>query len=79
MALIGELWKPDLALLPIGDHYTMGPEEAARAARLLGVKRVMPIHYGTFPVLTGTPDRLQAAGKADGLEVLAPKPGETLR
>jgi L-ascorbate metabolism protein UlaG (beta-lactamase superfamily) len=78
MALIGELWKPDLACLPIGDHYTMGPEEAARAAKLLGVKRVLPIHYGTWPILTGTPDRLRAAGEADGLEVLALSPGETL-
>jgi L-ascorbate metabolism protein UlaG (beta-lactamase superfamily) len=78
MALLGELWRPDLALLPIGDHYTMNPEMAARAARLLGVKRVVPIHYGTFPVLTGTPDRLRAAGAADGLEVIELKPGETL-
>ncbi|MBI3972613.1 MAG: metal-dependent hydrolase [Chloroflexi bacterium] len=78
MALIGELWKPDLAFLPIGDHYTMGPAAAARAARLLGVKRVVPIHYGTFPVLTGTPDQLREAGKADGLEVIALRPGETL-
>jgi L-ascorbate metabolism protein UlaG (beta-lactamase superfamily) len=78
LALIGELWRPDLALLPIGDHYTMGPEAAARAARLVGVRRVVPIHYGTFPVLTGTPERLRAAGERDGLEVLALRPGETL-
>ena len=78
LALIGELWRPDLALLPIGDHYTMGPEEAARAARLIGVRRVVPIHYGTFPLLTGTPERLRAAGEPDGLEVLALRPGETL-
>jgi L-ascorbate metabolism protein UlaG (beta-lactamase superfamily) len=78
LALIGELWRPDLALLPIGDHYTMGPEAAARAARLVGVRRVVPIHYGTFPLLTGTPERLRAAGEPDGLEVLALRPGETL-
>jgi L-ascorbate metabolism protein UlaG (beta-lactamase superfamily) len=78
MALIRELWRPDLALLPIGSHYTMGPEAAAHAARLLGVKRVIPIHWGTFPLLTGTPDALRAAGKADGLEVLELRPGETL-
>jgi L-ascorbate metabolism protein UlaG (beta-lactamase superfamily) len=78
MALIGELWQPGLALLPIGDHYTMGPAAAARAARLLGVRRVVPIHYGTFPVLTGTPDQLRAAGEPNGLEVLALRPGETL-
>ena len=78
LALIGELWRPELALLPIGDHYTMGPEAAARAARLVGVRRVVPIHYGTFPLLTGTPERLRAAGERDGLEVLALRPGETL-
>jgi L-ascorbate metabolism protein UlaG (beta-lactamase superfamily) len=78
MALIGEIHKPDLALLPIGDHYTMGPSGAARAARLLGVHRVIPIHWGTFPALTGTPDALRAAGEADGLTVFALKPGETL-
>jgi L-ascorbate metabolism protein UlaG (beta-lactamase superfamily) len=79
MALIGEIWKPDLALLPIGDHYTMGPVAAARAAKLLGVTRVIPIHWGTFPLLTGTPEALREAGKADGLEVIALKPGETVR
>jgi L-ascorbate metabolism protein UlaG (beta-lactamase superfamily) len=78
LALIGELWRPDVAVLPIGGHYTMGPEEAARAAKLLGVKRVVPVHYGTWPILTGTPERLRAAGKADGLEVLAMQPGDTL-
>jgi len=78
LALIGELWKPDLALLPIGGHYTMGPEEAARAAKLLGVKRVLPVHYGTWPLISGTPERLRAAGQADGLEVLALQPGETV-
>ena len=78
MALIGELWHPDLALLPIGDHYTMGPREAARAAKLLNVKRVLPIHHSTFPALTGTPEALRQAGAADGLEVLSLQPGETL-
>ena len=78
LALIGEIWRPDLALLPIGGHYTIGPEEAARAAKLLGVERVLPIHYGTWPLISGTPERLREAGKADGLEVLALRPGETL-
>jgi len=77
MALIGELWTPDLALLPIGDHYTMGPREAARAAQLLGAKWVVPIHWGTFPVLTGTPQQLRAAAGGK-FEVLELKPGETL-
>jgi L-ascorbate metabolism protein UlaG (beta-lactamase superfamily) len=56
--VIARLYKPDVAVLPIGDHYTMGPEEAALAIELLGVKRVVPSHYGTFPVLTGTPEAL---------------------
>ena len=56
--VIARLYKPDVAVLPIGDHYTMGPEEAALAIELLGVKRVVPSHYGTFPVLTGTREAL---------------------
>ena len=56
MKLIGELYKPDVALLPIGDHFTMGPREASYAIRFLGVKHVIPMHYATFPVLTGTPE-----------------------
>ena len=59
MKLIGELYAPELALLPIGDLYTMGPREAALAIRLLNVKHVVPMHYGTFPALTGRPERLR--------------------
>ena len=59
MALIGELYSPDVAMLPIGDFYTMGPLEAAKAVELLGVKEVVPMHYGTFPLLTGTPQGLR--------------------
>ena len=51
MALIGEIYKPDVAVLPIGDHFTMGPRQAAHAVRLLGVKQVISGHFGTFPVL----------------------------
>ena len=58
MQLIGRIYEPDVAVLPIGDHYTMGPREAAVAVELLGVKRCVPCHWGTFPVLTGTPDEL---------------------
>ncbi len=58
MALIRELYGPELAFLPIGDHFTMGPREAALAVRLLGVKTVVPMHFGTFPLLGGTPDAL---------------------
>jgi L-ascorbate metabolism protein UlaG (beta-lactamase superfamily) len=79
MDIIGKLLEPDIALLPIGDHYTMGPRSAAYALNLLRVKQVIPIHYGTFPVLTGTPEQLEkeAAGM-DGLQVHALKPGEAL-
>ncbi|HWZ97640.1 MAG TPA: metal-dependent hydrolase [Candidatus Dormibacteraeota bacterium] len=79
MKLIGELYKPDLALLPIGDLYTMGPREAACAIRLLGVKHVIPMHYATFPVLTGTPDALREEAKdIAGLTIHALRPGENL-
>jgi L-ascorbate metabolism protein UlaG (beta-lactamase superfamily) len=79
MKLIGELYKPDLALLPIGDHFTMGPREAAHAIRLLGVKHVVPMHYATFPFLVGRPEHLQQQTKdIAGLEIHALKPGENL-
>jgi L-ascorbate metabolism protein UlaG (beta-lactamase superfamily) len=79
MALIGKLLKPDVALLPIGDHYTMGPRSAAEAIRLLGAKTVVPMHFGTFPVLTGTPDQLrEAASDIEGMEILEMEPGETV-
>ncbi|MGH2731020.1 MAG: metal-dependent hydrolase [Actinomycetota bacterium] len=79
MALIGKLLAPDIALLPIGDHYTMGPRSAAEAIRLLGVKKVIPMHFGTFPVLRGTPEDLRVEAKdVDGLEVLDLEPGGTL-
>jgi len=81
MRLIGELHRPDLAILPIGGHYTMGPREAALAVELLGVSHVMPIHYGTFPILAGTPDQLRSELAARGLGnvvVHAPEPGDTM-
>jgi L-ascorbate metabolism protein UlaG (beta-lactamase superfamily) len=59
MQLIGRIYEPDVAVLPIGDHYTMAPREAAVALELLGVKRCVPCHYGTFPLLRGTPDELR--------------------
>jgi L-ascorbate metabolism protein UlaG (beta-lactamase superfamily) len=58
MQLIEKLYRPDLAFLPIGDFYTMGPREAALACRMLNAKKVIPMHFGTFPALTGTPDEL---------------------
>jgi L-ascorbate metabolism protein UlaG (beta-lactamase superfamily) len=80
MAIIRELYKPDLVMLPIGDLYTMGPLEAAYACRLLQPKAVIPMHWGTFPALTGTPDELAARLREGGMsiEVIAIKPGETL-
>jgi L-ascorbate metabolism protein UlaG (beta-lactamase superfamily) len=76
MQLIGRLYSPELAVLPIGGHFTMDPREAALACELLGVKRVVPCHYGTFPLLAGTPDEL--ARFASGVEVHAIQPGESL-
>ena len=81
MRLIRELYAPEVAFLPIGDHYTMGPKGAAMAAGFLGVKHVVPMHYGTFPILTGTPDQLRselAAQGIDDVEVHAPEPGGTV-
>lgn len=79
MELIGRLYRPDVALLPIGSHFTMGPVEAAEAIRLLGVSRVIPIHYGTFPLLWGTPDLLQeAATDISALRIVPLKPGESI-
>ncbi|MBI1875780.1 MAG: metal-dependent hydrolase [Acidobacteria bacterium] len=77
MRLIAELHHPDLAFLPIGDRFTMGPESAAKACELLQVKQVVPMHYGTFPVLTGTPARLRELVEPRGVEVLELRPGET--
>jgi L-ascorbate metabolism protein UlaG (beta-lactamase superfamily) len=76
MQLIGRIYSPDLAVLPIGGHFTMDPREAAVACELLGTKRVLPCHYGTFPLLAGTPDELKQL--AGGVEVLAIEPGESV-
>jgi L-ascorbate metabolism protein UlaG (beta-lactamase superfamily) len=73
MELIARIYEPDVAVLPIGDHFTMGPREAAVALELLGVKRCVPSHYGTFGLLTGTPEKLREL--APGVEILAPEPG----
>lgn len=80
MAVVGELYAPELAFLPIGDLFTMGPREAAWAAHKVGAKWVVPMHYGTFPALTGTPEALRAELKSRGCaaEVVAPKPGEAV-
>jgi len=77
MALIAELYQPEIALLPIGDLYTMSPREAAVAARLLKARWIVPMHYGTFPALTGTPAALREELSRAGVqaEVIAPEPG----
>lgn len=71
MRLIGERFHPSLAFLPIGGHFTMDPEAAALAVELLGVTDVAPMHYGTFPILAGTPDQLRSALGARGLAQVA--------
>jgi L-ascorbate metabolism protein UlaG (beta-lactamase superfamily) len=76
MQLIGRIYEPDVAILPIGDHFTMGPREAAVALELLGVRRCVPCHYGTFPLLRGTPDELRRL--APDAEIIAPEPGESV-
>ncbi len=77
MKIIGELYRPDIAFLPIGDRFTMGPDTAALAAKWLGVKQVVPMHWGTFPLLTGTPAQLKEHLAGSGIEVLELQPGQT--
>ncbi len=77
MELIQELYAPDLAMLPIGGHYTMGPREAALAVKYLKPQEILPIHWGTFPALVGRPEQL--AELVDGIATVAMvRPGETL-
>ena len=77
MHIIHELYAPQIAMLPIGDHFTMGPREAAYACNLLRPHVVVPMHFGTFPALTGTPAKLREEIADAGVEVHALKPGET--
>ena len=77
MRIIGELYKPEVAMLPIGGHFTMDPKEAAYAIRLLGAKRILPIHWGTFPMLTGNPAEL-AKLVDSGIQVQQWSPGDTI-
>jgi L-ascorbate metabolism protein UlaG (beta-lactamase superfamily) len=79
MTLIGELYHPELAFLPIGDHFTMDPHQAAHAARLLKVKRVIPMHYGTFPALTGRPEDLAQKLQKNGIDVWTLKQGQPVQ
>ncbi len=77
MTLIAEMYAPEIAFLPIGDRFTMDPAAAARACRLLGVRQVVPMHWGTFPLLTGTPSDLKTHLAGSGIDVLELHPGET--
>jgi len=77
MRLIGELYSPQIAFLPIGDRFTMDPSAAARACEWLGVRQVVPMHWGTFPMLTGTPAELKSLVEPRGIQVLELRPGET--
>ena len=76
MHIIRELYAPEIAMIPIGDHYTMSPREAAYACKLLQPKTVIPMHFGTFPVLTGAPAELKKL--VTGMEVLEMQPGQTI-
>ena len=78
MKLIGEIYRPSIAALPIGDLYTMSPLEASFAAKMLAVRSVLPIHHSTFPPLTGTPAALRKHLEGSGIEVLDVKRGESV-
>lgn len=80
MALIRELYAPEIGLMPIDGHYNMGPREAAHAVKLLGLRRVVPIHYGTFPALAGTPAELRTFLDANesGVAAIAIEPGRSV-
>jgi L-ascorbate metabolism protein UlaG (beta-lactamase superfamily) len=74
MTYVRQRHQPEIAVLPIGGHYTMGPRDAGMALELIGASTVIPIHYGTFPILAGTPDQLREATDAQVIEL---EPGET--
>ncbi|MBT9329766.1 metal-dependent hydrolase [Paracidobacterium acidisoli] len=79
MQLIRDLYSPQIAMLPIGDFYTMGPKGGAQAAKYLGVNAVLPVHFGTFPALTGTPRELEQYLAGTSVEVLFTEPGKVIR
>ncbi|MGI9533849.1 MAG: metal-dependent hydrolase [Thermodesulfobacteriota bacterium] len=80
LKLIGELYKPDLSMLPIGDVFTMSPFEASHACRFLNSKYVVPMHYATFPLLIGTPEDLRELTRdIEHMEIITLQPGDTLR
>ncbi|MEM1202742.1 MAG: metal-dependent hydrolase [Acidobacteriota bacterium] len=79
MQLIADLYRPYLAFLPIGDHFTMGPRQAALACKLLEIREAVPVHWGTFPLLTGTPERFEEELGREGVncKVVTLQPGES--
>lgn len=79
MALYAELYRPELAFLPIGDHFTMSPDEAALACRMLKVRTVVPMHYATFPLLSGSPAALAERLAGAGCQVWTLEPGVPVR
>lgn len=79
MSIIHDLYAPDIALLPIGGHFTMSPKEAAYAAKLLKPRMVIPMHYGTFEALAGTPEALKDLLSGESIEVMALEPGGQCR
>lgn len=80
MALIGGIYRPEIAMVPIGNHYTMGPREAACACKFLRAKKVVPMHYGSFPALTGTVDEFskELASQQVDTQLVELKPGESI-
>lgn len=74
MRLVAQRFDPTIAVLPIGGHYTMGPRDAGMAVEMVGVSTVIPVHYGTFPILAGTPEELRSHTSAEVVEL---EPGET--
>ena len=78
MAIIRELYSPEIVMLPIGDHFTMGPREAAYACKLLRPKFVIPMHFGTFPMLVGRPSELAALLGPGGPQVVEMQAGQTI-
>ena len=79
MKVLRELYAPEIACLPIGDHFTMGPRAAAFAAEYVGSKKIIPMHYGTFPQLTGTPKELRDHLRGKEIEVVDLRPGASLK
>jgi L-ascorbate metabolism protein UlaG (beta-lactamase superfamily) len=80
MTLIRDLYAPELAFIPIGDLFTMGPQEAALACRILNAKTVIPMHFGTFPPLTGSPDDVrELLGDLPGTKIWTLEPGKPVK